>query len=211
MSVLKFSGPVLPDGEVRHLCVVDGHITYERHPEGEKVVDGWIVPGLVDAHCHLGLDDDGAVSEEEAEAQAIADRDAGALLIRDCGSALDTSWMHEREDLPHLIRAGRHIARTRRYIRNYAHEVEPEAGSSSSVTGSHVRTVTWPRPSPPRRSPPPSPRPTRRGPGSRPTASGRASCRVSSMHGSTASSTAPGSRPTWSRRWWPITSRWCRR
>ncbi|WP_323791885.1 amidohydrolase family protein [Nocardioides sp.] len=126
MSVLKFSGPVLPDGEVRHLCVVDGRVTYERHPEGEKVVDGWIVPGLVDAHCHLGLDDGGAVTDEEAEAQAITDRDAGALLIRDCGSALDTSWMHEREDLPHLIRAGRHIARTRRYIRNYAHEVEPD-------------------------------------------------------------------------------------
>ena len=33
--------------------------------------------------------------------------------------------MHERDDLPRLIRAGRHIGRTRRYIRNYAHEVEP--------------------------------------------------------------------------------------
>jgi imidazolonepropionase-like amidohydrolase len=31
----------------------------------------------------------------------------------------------EREDLPRIIRAGRHIARTRRYIRNYAHEIEP--------------------------------------------------------------------------------------
>ncbi|CAN5338877.1 amidohydrolase family protein [soil metagenome] len=126
MSVLKFSGPVLPDGEVRHLWVVDGHITYEQHSGAESVAEGWIVPGLVDAHCHLGLDDGGAVSDEEAEAQALADRDAGALLIRDCGSALDTSWMHERDDLPHLIRAGRHIARTRRYIRNYAHEVEPD-------------------------------------------------------------------------------------
>ena len=64
--------------------------------------------------------------EAETEQQAIADRDAGALLIRDCGSAADTSWVHEREDLPRLIRAGRHIARTKRYIRNYAHEVEPD-------------------------------------------------------------------------------------
>ena len=39
---------------------------------------------------------------------------------------MDTAWIHERDDLPRLIRAGRHIARTRRYIRNYAHEVEPE-------------------------------------------------------------------------------------
>lgn len=33
--------------------------------------------------------------------------------------------MDAREDLPRIIRAGRHIARTRRYIRNYAHEIEP--------------------------------------------------------------------------------------
>ncbi|MET0838817.1 MAG: amidohydrolase family protein [Marmoricola sp.] len=83
------------------------------------------MPGLVDAHCHVGLDENGAVDEETAEEQAIADRDGGALLLRDCGSAADTSWIHDREDLPRLIRAGRHIARTKRYIRNYAHEVEP--------------------------------------------------------------------------------------
>ena len=84
------------------------------------------MPGLVDAHCHVGLDAHGGVSDEESERQAVADRDAGALLLRDCGSPVDTSWIHDRDDLPRLIRAGRHIARTRRYIRNYAHEVEPD-------------------------------------------------------------------------------------
>ena len=117
---------MLPDGEVRDLYVVDGRITLERQPGAETVASGWVVPGLVDAHCHLGLNDDGGTSDEEAEQQALDDRDAGALLVRDAGSATDTSWMHEREDLPRLVRAGRHIARTRRYIRNYAHEVEPD-------------------------------------------------------------------------------------
>ncbi len=126
MAVLKFSGPVLPDGEARDLYIVDGHVTYEPQAGAESAGDGWIVPGLVDAHCHIGLNDDGDAGADEAEAQAIADRDAGALLIRDCGSAHDTSWIHERDDLPRLIRCGRHIARTRRYIRNYAHEVEPD-------------------------------------------------------------------------------------
>jgi imidazolonepropionase-like amidohydrolase len=123
---LKFRGPVLPDGEARDLYVVDGLVTYEPQSGADTVSEGWIVPGLVDAHCHLGLDDDGAISDEATEQQAIADRDGGALLIRDCGSAADTAWIHEREDLPRLIRAGRHIARTKRYIRNYAHEVEPD-------------------------------------------------------------------------------------
>ncbi|MFP5253313.1 MAG: amidohydrolase family protein [Actinomycetes bacterium] len=126
MTALRFRGPVLPDGEVRDLYVVDGHVTYEPVASAELVAEGWIVPGLVDAHCHVGLDADGAVPEDVQEQQALADRDAGTLLIRDCGSAADTSWIHEREDLPRLIRAGRHLARTRRYIRNYAHEIEPE-------------------------------------------------------------------------------------
>jgi imidazolonepropionase-like amidohydrolase len=126
MTALRFSGPVLPTGDARDVYVVDGRVTYERPSGAETAAAGWIVPGLVDAHCHIGLDDDGATTDAEAEKQAIADRDGGALLIRDCGSALDTSWIHDREDLPRLIRAGRHIARTRRYIRNYAHEIEPD-------------------------------------------------------------------------------------
>ena len=126
MSALKFSGPVLPDGESRDLYVVDGRVTYEPQPGAETAARGWIVPGLVDAHNHLGMEDHGAVDDDEVEGQALADRDAGALLLRDCGSPADTRWVHERDDLPRLVRAGRHVARTRRYIRNYAHEVEPE-------------------------------------------------------------------------------------
>jgi imidazolonepropionase-like amidohydrolase len=126
MSALQFRGPVLPDGEARDLYVVNGRVTYERQPSAELVAEGWIVPGLVDAHCHIGLDSNGAVPPEVQEEQAVTDRDAGTLLVRDAGSAADTAWIHDRDDLPRLIRAGRHIARPRRYIRNYADEVEPE-------------------------------------------------------------------------------------
>jgi imidazolonepropionase-like amidohydrolase len=116
---------VLPDGETRDLYVVDGTVTYDKVASAELVAEGWIVPGLVDAHCHVGLDEKGAVPEDVQEQQALTDRDAGALLLRDCGSAADTSWIHDRDDLPRLIRAGRHLARPKRYIRNYAHEIEP--------------------------------------------------------------------------------------
>jgi imidazolonepropionase-like amidohydrolase len=126
MSALRFRGPVLPAGESQDLYVVDGHVTYEPVASAELVGSGWIVPGLVDAHCHVGLDSGGAVAEDVQEEQILADRAAGTLLIRDAGSAADTSWIHDREDLPRLIRAGRHIARSKRYIRNYGHEIEPE-------------------------------------------------------------------------------------
>jgi imidazolonepropionase-like amidohydrolase len=127
-SVLHLRGPVVvgPDEVVGEAWVVGGRITYER-PAGEvTVVDGWVVPGLVDAHCHIGLDAHGAVDEQTSQAQALADRDAGALLLRDAGSPADTRWVDDRDDLPRLVRAGRHIARPKRYLRDFADEVEPE-------------------------------------------------------------------------------------
>ena len=142
MSTLRFRGPVLPEGEAVDLYVTDGRISRQPVAGAETAAEGWIVPGLVDAHCHIGLDDHGATDDVEAERQAIADRDAGALLIRDCGSALDTSWIHRRDDLPRLIRAGRHIARTRRYLRNYADEVEP-GGLVAAVTEQARRGDGW--------------------------------------------------------------------
>ncbi len=142
MAAQRFRGPVLPDGEARDLYVVDGLVTYEPQAGAETVAEGWIVPGLVDAHCHIGLDENGAVDDETTEEQAVTDRDAGALLLRDCGSAADTAWIHERDDLPRLIRAGRHIARTKRYIRNYAHEVEP-AELSAYVAQEAQRGDGW--------------------------------------------------------------------
>ncbi len=126
MTPLRFRGPTLPDGETRDLYVVDGHVTLEPVAGADTAAEGWIVPGLVDAHCHLGLDAHGAVDAETTEQQALADRASGSLLLRDCGSPADTRWIHERDDLPRLIRCGRHIARTRRYIREFAHEIEPD-------------------------------------------------------------------------------------
>lgn len=126
MSALKFHGPVLPSGEVRDLYVVDGRVSFEPQPGAESVASGWIVPGLVDAHCHIGLAEAGGTTEEEALRDILIDRDAGALLIRDCGSPLDTRFLQQRDDVPRLVRAGRHVARTGRYLRGYADEVEPD-------------------------------------------------------------------------------------
>ncbi|WP_110204992.1 amidohydrolase family protein [Nocardioides daejeonensis] len=126
MTVLRFRGPVLPEEESRDVYVVDGVITYEPQAGAVTAASGWLVSGLVDAHNHLGLEDHGAIADDEIVDQALLDRDAGALLLRDCGSPADTSWVHGRDELPRLVRAGRHVARTRRYIRNYGAEVEPD-------------------------------------------------------------------------------------
>ncbi len=127
-AVLHLSGPILigPEELRDEVWVVDGRISFTPPTSGDvETVPGWVLPGLVDAHCHVGLESQGAVNDERAREHALTERDAGVLLMRDAGSPADTRWIQEREDLPQLIRAGRHIARTKRYLRNYAHEVEP--------------------------------------------------------------------------------------
>lgn len=125
-DVLHCRGVVLPEGEHRDLYIADGRVSYEPTAAATTVGVGWIVPGLVDAHCHVGLDRNGAVDTATQERQATTDRDAGTLLIRDAGSPADTRWIDDREDLPRIIRAGRHLARTRRYLPNYGLELEPD-------------------------------------------------------------------------------------
>lgn len=128
-QVLHVRGRVLvgPEDVRDELWVVGGRVTFRRPtgPAEVSTVHGWVLPGLVDAHCHVGLDRHGAVDAGTSEKQALADRDTGALLLRDAGSPSDTRWVDDRDDLPRIVRAGRHIARTRRYIRGYAHEIEP--------------------------------------------------------------------------------------
>jgi imidazolonepropionase-like amidohydrolase len=128
---------VLGDGrEVGEAWVDEGRLRLTR-PAGvgadARVLEGWTLPGLVDVHCHIGLDAGGAVDRDTAVKQALADRDAGVLLVRDAGSPLDTAWVHDRADLPRLVRAGRHIARPKRYLRSYALELDDVAQLPAAV------------------------------------------------------------------------------
>jgi imidazolonepropionase-like amidohydrolase len=127
--ILHVRGVFLPDEDERDAWVLDGNLTFER-PSGDAttIADrGWVLPGFVDAHAHIGLSPRGHLHEpEDQRRQAVMDRDAGALLLRDAGSPVDNRWIQTQDDLPRLIRAGRHIARARRYIRELGVEIEPE-------------------------------------------------------------------------------------
>lgn len=85
---LHLRGVVLPDGDRRDVYVVDGRWSLTPVRDAETVADGgYLVPGLVDTHCHVGLAEDGPVETvDEAREQARLDRDAGALLLRDAGT-----------------------------------------------------------------------------------------------------------------------------
>ncbi len=138
----RLRGVALPSEESVSLWVdASGLLSDAPITGAELLVDGgWILPGLVDAHCHIGLGPHGAVTLDEADAQARVDRDAGALLLRDCGSPLDTTPLQAREDLPEIIRAGRHLARPKRYIRGVSIDLDdpgllPELVAEQAAAG----------------------------------------------------------------------------
>jgi imidazolonepropionase-like amidohydrolase len=128
VTALHLSGVVLPEGEHRDVWVRDGRFTFEPVAGAETVSrGGWLLPGLVDAHCHVGIASGGGHVEDLAAAreQALTERAAGVLALRDCGSPVDTRELDEQLDLPRILRAGRHISAPRRYIPGLAVEVEP--------------------------------------------------------------------------------------
>ena len=127
MAVLHLRGRGLPDGEQVQWWIHEGVLSAEAIADADTVFDGgWIIPGLVDAHCHVGLGPSGATTFDEAIGQAETERDAGALLLRDAGSPVDTRSLDDREDLPRIIRAGRHLARPKRYMPGLPIDIEDE-------------------------------------------------------------------------------------
>ncbi|TWP45166.1 amidohydrolase family protein [Lentzea tibetensis] len=131
---MHLRGVVLPDDTETDIWVVNGRVRTRPVPGAETVVDGgFLVPGLVDAHCHVGIGPKGPVDLAEATEQAITDRDAGTLLIRDCGSPIDTRPLQERLDLPRIVRAGRHLARPKRYIPYLGVEIEDQQDLPNAV------------------------------------------------------------------------------
>ncbi|HEX5598742.1 MAG TPA: amidohydrolase family protein [Micromonosporaceae bacterium] len=119
-------GVVLPDDEVRDLWLVGDRVSTTPVPGATTVSSGgFILPGLVDAHCHIGIAPGGAPvgSLDEARELAALDRDSGVLAIRDAGSPYPYPELDDDPDVPRLARAGRHVAPPRRYLRDIGVEV----------------------------------------------------------------------------------------
>jgi len=135
----------LPDDEVRDLWLVGDRVTLSPVRDAETVASGgFVVPGLVDAHCHIGVADGGVPIEsvEQAKALALLDRDAGVLALRDAGSPIDYRVLDDDPEVPRLIRAGRHVAPPKRYLRGLAAEVG-EAEVADELVRQAGRGTGW--------------------------------------------------------------------
>lgn len=138
--LLHLSGPVLtgPASELDEAWVWDGRLHHERPAvpaeTAEQRIAGFVVPGLVDMHAHLGIDDGG----EPASPAAVREHGhlqvaGGVTLIREPGAMTDVGEIATEPGQPRVIRSGRHISRTRRYLRGYAVELEPDELAAEAV------------------------------------------------------------------------------
>ncbi|NUQ89070.1 MAG: amidohydrolase family protein [Glycomyces artemisiae] len=124
----------LPYDTVCDLYVDGDRITFDPVPGARTVAtSGYALPGLVDAHCHIGIRRGAAPIESLDEARALArtDRDAGVLAIRDAGSPYPYPELVGEDGLPRLIRAGHHIAASKRYLRGIGLECEPHEAAAA--------------------------------------------------------------------------------
>jgi imidazolonepropionase-like amidohydrolase len=135
-------GVVLPDDEVRDLWLVGDRVTLRPVPDARTLAGrGFVLPGLVDAHCHIGIRRGGApiAGVDEARALAATDVAAGVLAIRDAGSPYPYPDLDHDPDGPRLARAGRHVAPRRRYLRDIGQEVDasglPDAVATQAAAG----------------------------------------------------------------------------
>jgi imidazolonepropionase-like amidohydrolase len=142
---LHVRGTVLPEGEIKDLWLVGDRVTYEPVSGAETISDdGFIVPGLVDAHCHLGIAYGAKPidSLDQARELAVIDRDAGVLALRDAGSPYPYPELDDEAGIPRLARAGRHVAAPRRYLRDIGIEVDP-ADVAAAVTAQAKAGTGW--------------------------------------------------------------------
>jgi imidazolonepropionase-like amidohydrolase len=138
-------GTVLPDGEVRDLWLVGDRVTFEPVGGAETISDGgFVLPGLVDAHCHLGIAFGAKPigSLDQARELAVTDRDAGVLALRDAGSPYPYPELDDEPGMPRLVRAGRHVAPPRRYLRDIGVEV-PADQVAATVTAQAKAGTGW--------------------------------------------------------------------
>lgn len=127
-EALRIQGHVLPGGEERELFVVEDKMFFDAGGDVRTLVEGgWILPGLVDCHAHLGMAAPGGTTPaERVRASARAHLDAGVLAVREPGGPDDSSAeLGPWEGLPTVFSAGRFLAAPGGYIPGLAREVEP--------------------------------------------------------------------------------------
>jgi imidazolonepropionase-like amidohydrolase len=112
MPVLRVRGVALPGGDPVDLYADGDQWTTDSVAHADLVAEGWLLPGLVDAHTHPGAETPGKPPEESVLRDDLREHvAAGVTMIRAPGLAADPpDWFGRDEELPRAVHAGPWIA-----------------------------------------------------------------------------------------------------
>ena len=122
MTAWRVQGVLLPDGEVVEAAVTaSGDWATGPAADAEQLPGRFVLPGLVDAHCHLGIGEGErgepvALGVEAAVANLAAARATGVTAIRDTGGPVGLTLQLVDETDSELLVCGRFLAPAGQYF-----------------------------------------------------------------------------------------------
>ena len=116
----------LPDGDPVDLYADGDRWTDDPVAGAELVGEGWLLPGLTDAHTHPGADPGKPLDEAVLRDDLRAHVAAGVTMIRSPGLAGDPpGWFGTDEEVPRAAHAGPWIAQRDQFVDGWGPAGQP--------------------------------------------------------------------------------------
>jgi imidazolonepropionase-like amidohydrolase len=141
MPVLRVRGVALPAGDAVNLYADGDRWTTDPVKGAELAAEGWLLPGLVDAHTHPGAEAPGKPMDESVLRSDLREHlAAGVTMIRAPGLAADPpDWFGHDDDLPRAVHAGPWIAQHGQFFDGWGQRAD-HAGLPQLAAAQAART-----------------------------------------------------------------------
>jgi imidazolonepropionase-like amidohydrolase len=148
--VIRIRGYALPRGESVDLYADGDRWTTDPVPGAELVGEGWLVPGLVDAHTHPGATEPGQSMDTALLREQLHQHvDAGVTLIRSPGLPGEPpAWFGEDPDVPRARHAGPWLAQHGQFFDGWGRRADHDelpamAAKQAASTGWAKLIADW--------------------------------------------------------------------
>ena len=141
--VVRIRGYALPAAEYVDLYADGDRWTTDPVPNADLVAEGWLVPGLVDAHTHPGAEDVGDPLDESMLRKHLHDHvHAGVTAIRSPGLAGEPPpWFGADPDVPRAWHAGPWLAQAGQFFEGWGHR--PPLADLPAAAAAQAKRTGW--------------------------------------------------------------------
>jgi imidazolonepropionase-like amidohydrolase len=143
MTVLQIRGRALPGGGHLDLYADGDRWSSDPVPGAELVAEGWLLPGLADAHTHPGASQPGDPLDPDVLRGDLQDHlAAGVTFIRSPGLAADPpAWFGQDPGLPRAVHAGPWLAQHGQFMAGWGRR--PDLAELPAVAAEQAQRTGW--------------------------------------------------------------------